>query len=57
MGKDRPYVTHAISLFRLHPEVREVVRQHTTTQKHALVLLRLKPYQHLALTEKMMEEG
>ncbi len=41
----------------IHPEVREVVRQHTTTQEPALVLLRLEPYQQLALTEKMMEES
>ena len=57
VGKDRPYVSHALRLLRLHPKVREAVREGTIGREHALALLRLEPYQQIALAEEVMEKG
>jgi len=57
VGKERPYVSHSMRLLKLHPKVREEVRQQNISREHALALLRLDPYQQLALAEEVMEEG
>jgi len=44
-------------LLRLHPKVREAIRQKKIPRDHALTLLRLKPYQQIALAEEIMEKG
>ncbi len=57
VGKDRPYVSHSLRLLRLHPKVREAVRQRTIPREHALSLLRLESEQQLALAEEVREKG
>jgi ParB family chromosome partitioning protein len=57
VGKERTYVSHSLRLLRLHPRVREAVRQRTIPREHALALLRLEPEQQLALAEEVMEKG
>ena len=57
VGKERTYVSHAMRLLRLHPKVREYVRQHTIYRDQALSLLRLEPEQQLALAQEIMEQG
>jgi len=44
VGKDRPYVSHSMRLLKLHPKVREDVRQQNIKREHVLALLRLEPY-------------
>ena len=57
VGKERTYVSHSMRLLKLHPRVREAVRQKNITREHALALLRLEPYQQIALAEEVMEAG
>jgi len=57
VGKERTYVSHALRLLRLHPKVREAVRQRTIPREHALALLRLEPEQQIALAEEVREKG
>jgi len=57
VGKDRTYVSHSMRLLRLHPKVREAIRQQKIPREHALTLLRLEPYQQIALAEEIMEKG
>jgi len=57
VGKERTYVSHSMRLLRLHPKVREAVRQHTIPREHALALLRLEPFQQIAMAEEVMEKG
>jgi len=57
VGKERTYVSHAMRLLGLHPKVREAVRQNELLREHALALLRLEPYQQVALAEEVMEKG
>jgi len=57
VGKERTYVSHSLRLLRLHPKVREAVRQHTIPREHALALLRLEPEQQLALAEEVRVKG
>jgi len=57
VGKDRPYVSHSMRLLRLHPKVREAIREQKIPREHALSLLRLEPYQQIALAEEVMEKG
>jgi len=57
VGKDRTYVSHSMRLLRLHPKVREAIRQQNIPREHALTLLRLEPYQQIALAEEVMEKG
>ena len=57
VGKERTYVSHSMRLLRLHPEVREAVRRQNIPREHALALLRLEPYQQIALAEEVMEKG
>ena len=57
VGKERTYVSHSMRLLRLHPKVREDVRQQNISREHALSLLRLEPYQQIALSEEVMEKG
>jgi len=57
VGKERTYVSHALRLLRLHPKVREAVRQGTISREHALALLRLEPDQQIALAEEIMDKG
>jgi len=57
VGKERTYVSHSMRLLRLHPKVREAIRQKKIPRDHALTLLRLKPYQQIALAEEIMEKG
>jgi len=57
VGKERTYVSHSMRLLKLHPKVREAIRQKKIPRDHALSLLRLEPYQQIALTEEVMEKG
>lgn len=57
VGKERTYVSHSMRLLRLHPGVREAVRQRTLPREHALALLRLEPNQQIALAEEIVEKG
>ncbi len=57
VGKERTYVSHSMRLLKLHPKVREDVRQQKISREHALALLRLEPYQQIALAEEVMEKG
>jgi len=57
VGKERTYVNHSMRLLRLHPKVREAIRQQNILREHALALLRLEPYQQIALAEEVMEKG
>ncbi len=57
VGKERTYVSHALRLLRLHPKVREAVRQRTISREHALALLRLEPEQQITLAEEVKEKG
>ena len=57
VGKERTYVFHQMRLLRLHPRIREMVRQRTLSREHALTLLRLKPEQQLSLAEEILEKG
>jgi len=57
VGKERTHVSHSMRLLGLHPKVREAVRQNELSREHALALLRLEPYQQIALAEEIMEKG
>ena len=57
VGKERTYVSHSTRLLKLHPKVREAIKQKTIPRDHALALLRLEPYQQIALAEEIMEKG
>jgi len=57
VGKERTYVSHALRLLRLHPKVRESVRQRTIPREHALALLRLETEQQIILAEEVREKG
>ncbi len=57
VGKERTYVSHSLRMLRLHPKVREAVRQRTIPREHALSLIRLESEQQLALAEEVMEKG
>ena len=57
VGKSRPYVSHRMRLLKLHPKVREAVRQRTLTPGHGNALLRLEPEQQLTLAEQTQAEG
>ena len=57
VGKERTYVSHALRLLRLHPNVREAVRQGTIPREHALALLRLELEQQITLAAEVREKG
>jgi len=57
VGKERTYVSHSMRLLRLHPKVREAVRQKNIPREHALTLLKLEPEQQLELAREIMEGG
>jgi len=57
VGKERTYVSHSMRLLKLHPKVREAVRQNTLPREHALALLRLEPGQQLKLAREVLEKG
>ena len=57
VGKESSYVSHSMRLLRLHPKVREEIRQQNIPRDHALTLLRLEPVQQIALAEEVMEKG
>jgi len=57
VGKPRTYVSHSMRLLKLHPKVREALRNRTLPREHALSLLRLEPYQQIALAEEVMDKG
>jgi len=57
VGKERTYVSHSLRLLKLHPEVREAVRQLAIPREHALALLRLESEQQIVLAEEIMEKG
>lgn len=57
VGKERTYVSHALRLLRLHPKVREAVREGSISREHALALLRLEPEQQIILAEEVREKG
>ncbi len=43
VGKERTYVSHALRLLRLHPNVRRAVREGNISREHAMAHLRLEP--------------
>jgi ParB family chromosome partitioning protein len=57
VGKGRSYISHSMRLLRLHPKVREALRNGKLPREHALTLLRLESYQQIALAEEIMEKG
>jgi len=57
LGKSRPYVSTRVRLLKLHPSLREAVRQRTITPDHAHALLRLEEPEQLALAEEVQAEG
>lgn len=57
VGKARTYVSHSMRLLKLHPRIREAVRQKKLPREHALALLRLEPEQQLELAEEVIEKG
>lgn len=57
VGKPRYYVSKSLRLLRLHPKLREAVRQRTLTSGHAHELLRLEPEQQLVVAEEVQEKG
>jgi len=57
VGKGRPYVSHQMRLLKLHPKVREELRRGNIPREQALTLLRLEPFQQIALAEEVMEKG
>lgn len=57
VGKKRPYISHQMRLLKLHPTVREELKQNNIPREQALALLRLEPYQQIALAEEIMEKG
>ncbi len=57
VGKERTYVSHAMRLLRLHPKIREYVRNRTIPRDQALSILRLEPEQRLELVEEIVEKG
>lgn len=57
VGKERTYVSHSMRFLGLHPRVREAMRRNELSREHVLALLRLKPYQQIALAEEVMEKG
>lgn len=57
VGKDRTYVSHSMRLLKLHPKIREAIREQKIPREHALTLLRLEPDQQIALAEEVMEKG
>jgi len=56
VGKKRPYISHQMRLLKLHPKVMEEVKQNNIQREQALALLRLEPYQQIALAEEVMEK-
>ena len=44
-------------LLKLHPKVRETIRQQGIPREHAFALLMLEPYQQRVLAEEVMEKG
>ena len=52
VGKERTNVSHSMRLLGLHPRVRKAVMQHELSREHALALLRLEPYQQIALQRR-----
>ena len=57
VGKPRTYVSHSMRLLRLHPKVREAVRQRAIPREHAISLLRLDPEKQVSLAEEIMNNG
>ena len=57
VGKERTNVSHSMRLLGLHPMVRKAVMQYELSREHALALLRLEPYQQIALAEEVIEKG
>lgn len=57
VGKERTYISHSMRLLKLHPKVREALRNRTLPREHAISLLRLEPHQQIALAEEVMEKG
>jgi len=57
VGKERTYVSHALRLLKLHPKVRETVRQHTLPREHALALLRLSRSSSWSLRRRSWRRG
>jgi ParB family chromosome partitioning protein len=56
VGKDRPYVSHSMRLLKLHPKIREALRQQAIPREQALTLLKLESEQQIVLAEEVMEK-
>ncbi len=57
VGKKRPYISHQMRLLKLHPKGIEELKQNNIPREQARALLRLEPYQQIALAEEVMEKG
>ena len=57
VGKEMTYVSHSMRLLRLHPKVRVELRRKNIQREQALTLLRLEPFQQIALAEEVLEKG
>lgn len=57
VGKSRPYVVKRMRLLRLHPDLREAIRQGKLSPEHGQELLKLDPNQQVALAEQIVREG
>lgn len=58
VGKSRPYVVRRMRLLRLHPDLREAIRQGNLSPEHGQELLKLEdPSQQVALAEQIVKEG
>ena len=57
VGKDRTYISHSMRLLKLHPKIREAIREQKIPREHALALIRLEPNQQIALAEEIMDKG
>jgi len=58
VGKSRPYVVKRMRLLRLHPDLREAVRQGKLSPEHGQELLKLEdPSQQVALAKEIQEGG
>jgi len=57
VGRKRSWVSHSLRLLRLHPKVKEAIRQKRIPREHAKALINLDSFQQVALAEEIIEKG
>lgn len=58
VGKSRPYVVKRMRLLKLHPDLREAIRQGNLSPEHGQELFKLEdPNQQVALAKQIVKEG